>query len=76
MGRLDTDRQKKLEPIRIKNAVKKIEALGYEIDSTTITSICFKYKGKGILFYPYSGWHTGASIKDGRGLKKLLKQIR
>ena len=33
------------------------------------------YKNNIIKFFPRTGWHTGKGIKDGRGIKKLLKQI-
>ena len=29
-----------------------------------------------VKFFPYSGWHTGKSIKDGRGIENLLKQLK
>ena len=35
----------------------------------------FKYKGNTIKFYPYSGWHSGKGIKDGRGFQNLIKQL-
>jgi len=25
--------------------------------------------------WPYTGWFSGKGVKDGRGIKKLLKQI-
>jgi len=31
--------------------------------------------GSTINFFPYSGWHSGKSIEDGRGFKNLLKQL-
>lgn len=65
-----------LEPQRIRHAIRKITALGYEITAQDNTSIRFIYNGKIVAFYPYSGWATGASIKDGRGLKNLLSQLK
>ena len=35
----------------------------------------FEYKGQPVKYFPYSGWATGKTIKDGRGLKNLIKQI-
>lgn len=29
-----------------------------------------------VHFYPYSGWHTGKSINDGRGWNNLYNQIK
>lgn len=75
MARLNEERQRALEPKRIDYAVARIAALGYKIISRDSTSIKFIHKGKTITFYPYSGWATGASISDGRGLERLLSQL-
>lgn len=77
MPRLNIDRQKELEPERMVYAIQEIEKLGYK------TAICpngkslkFLFEQHVITFFPYSGWHTGKTIKDGRGLKNLLTQIK
>lgn len=75
MPRLDIERQLRLEPQRIEYAVSRIEALGYPITERDNVKIKFLFKGKSVTFYPYSGWATGSTIKDGRGLWRLLKQI-
>lgn len=75
MSRLNIDRQNKLEPIRLEYAVKKITELGIEITFMNNNVIEFEFKGNRVRFYPYSGWATGKSIKDGRGLDNLLKQL-
>lgn len=36
----------------------------------------FEYKGHIVKYFPYSGWATGKTIKDGRGLDNLLKQLK
>jgi len=33
-------------------------------------------KGSLVLYFPYSGWASGKTIKAGRGLKNLLSQIK
>jgi len=77
MARLDIERQKRLEPKRMTKAIKEISALGYKVTQVTETELTFIYShGRVVHFFPYSGWHAGSGIKDGRGLKKLLKQIR
>lgn len=76
MKRHDTERQKALEPERIRYAIEKITALGYEITHRDNFSIRFIHNGKVVTFYPYSGWATGATIKDGRGLKHLMSQLK
>lgn len=76
MARLNIERQQRLEPSRIEYAVKRIEELGYEIIHRDELMIKFIHKGHPVLFYPYSGWATGKTIQDGRGLKKLLNQLQ
>lgn len=76
MARLNIERQKQLEPIRIEYAVERIKLLGYDIVYQDDTSIKFIYKGHIVTFFPYSGWATGKTIRDCRGLSKLLKQIK
>jgi hypothetical protein len=76
MARLNTERQNKLEPLRFAVAKQKILDLGYVITSETTTELNFEFNGSNIKFFPYSGWHTGKSIIDGRGLQKLINQIK
>lgn len=75
MKRLNQERQEKLEPSRIEYAKNAIQKLGYDITFESSTSINFEHLGSTVVFFPYSGWHSGKSITDGRGLKKLLDQI-
>ena len=76
MGRLNIERQNELEPERIAYAKNKIEALGLEVIAENFQSIKFIFKGGIVTFFPYSGWHSGKTIKDGRGLINLLKQLK
>lgn len=76
MARLDHDRQKKLEPQRMNIAVGQIQKLGFEPTIIYSTKLSFEYKGNKITYFPYSGWHTGKGITDGRGLNRLLNQIK
>ena len=75
MSRLNIDRQNKLEPIRLQKDIMEITNLGLKITSITQKMIEFEFKGHTVRFYTYSGWATGKSIKDGRGLDNLLKQL-
>ena len=75
MSRLNIERQKELEPKRITYAKKQIEALGFEVTESE-TELRFVYKENTIKFFPYSGWHSGKGIIDGRGLDNLLKQLK
>lgn len=75
-NRLNQEREKKLQPERMEVAKDAINKLGLVIVMENETKIVFWYKGSPVHFYPYSGWHTGKSIKDGRGLQKLLDQLK
>ena len=74
--RLDIERQKELEPKRLAYAKEQITALGFEILYEDEKEIRFRFKGEVVKFFPYTGWATGKTIKDGRGLNNLLKQIK
>lgn len=76
MARLDKERQEEFEPKRITYAKQQLEKLGIIIDLETKTELRFTFKGETIRFFPYSGWHSGKSIVDGRGIEKLLKQLK
>ncbi len=73
--RLDQERQKKLESVRIDYAIEQLKKLGKEIEVTDKT-IFFIHNKEMVTFWPYSGWASGKSIKDGRGLDNLLKQLK
>lgn len=76
MGRLDTERQEKLEPNRMRFAKNSLIMMGFHICYEDKTRLEFLYNGSVVKFYPYSGWHTGKSIKDGRGFRELIKQLK
>lgn len=74
-NRLDQEREARLAPKRMNSCKEKLESLGFEVQQIDHTRLEFLYNGKKIMVYPYSGWHTGASIKDGRGFEHLLDQL-
>lgn len=74
--RLDQDREKELQPKRIKYAKDQLAKLGIDVIAETDNVVIFMWKNERIQFFPYSGWHTGKSITDGRGINKLLKQLK
>ena len=74
--RLNQTAQKENEPKRIVYAKEQLSKLGIEITFECATRIEFYFKGEKIQLFPYSGWHTGKTIKDGRGIAKLLKQLK
>lgn len=76
MGRLDKDKENRLQPERLNFAKNKLTKLGFEIHFESKTELRFDYNGNEIKFFPYSGWHTGKGIKDGRGINNLLNQLK
>lgn len=73
--RLDVERQAYLEPERTRTAIESLAELGFRAQIVSNTEINFMYKGQLIKYFPYSGWASGKTIKDGRGLKNLLIQL-
>ena len=74
-SRQDKERESRLQPKRIQKAVDELNRRKIQIISIDETSVKFNYKDNVITFYPYSGWHSGKGIKDGRGFNKLINQI-
>jgi len=75
-NRLDQGREERLQPKRMKNCKAKLEQLGFEVEQAGDIQLRFTFKGSVISFWPYSGWHSGKTIKDGRGFLNLLKQLK
>jgi len=75
--RLNQERQHRLEPQRIEHAIKVLEGRGYTvIPNYTERSVRFEHLGATVIFWPYSGWFTGRTVNDGRGLQNLLHELR
>jgi hypothetical protein len=74
-NRLNQDREARLQPQRLNSAIRELEKLGLNIIDKNQTTIVFTWKGHPVRFFPYSGWHCGKTITDGRGLSNLLKQL-
>ena len=76
MPRLDQDRQAELESQRIEYAIGRLHELGIQVFMEGEKCLQFQFNGETVRLYPYTGWHTGKSIRDGRGLQKLLNQLK
>ena len=65
------------EKDRLVYATNRIAELGY-VCKWVEQSRClqFDFKGSLVRFFPYTGWFSGKTVKYGRGLMNLLKQIR
>ncbi len=73
-NRLDKDKEKALQPKRIEYAVKELVKRGFSCiqDDAKVT---FFYKGEKVVLFAYSGWFSGKTVKVGRGIDNLLKQL-
>lgn len=74
--RANIKRQEALEPKRVESCEQTLTDLGYEVTRVGTTELQFRHRGSLVRFWPYSGWHTGKSIVDGRGFSLLLKQLK
>lgn len=68
------EQRRKKEPKRMLYAIDRLSQKGF----TPVVHgsyIEFEYKGSIVRFFPYTGWATGKTIKDGRGINNLIKQL-
>jgi hypothetical protein len=64
------------EKDRIVYATNRITELGYTCKWIEQSKcLQFDFKGSTVRLFPYTGWFSGKTVKDGRGLNNLLKQI-
>lgn len=60
---------------RLNFAYAKLLQYGFNVTIIGKKELQFEYDGSLIKFFPFTGWATGKTIKDGRGFKNLLSQI-
>lgn len=66
----------KKQDSRVAHGINVLTEMGFDVgESADGTTLTFEYRGNTIRYYPYSGWHSGKGIKDGRGFKNLVKQL-
>lgn len=70
------EKQEVQEPIRMQYAKEQLIRLGYEVTQIGLHALRFTFKGQPVTIYPYSGWFTGKTVKDGRGIERLIKQVK
>lgn len=70
------ERRDQKEGSRVDFAVSQLERLGYQVERVSNAILKFVFRGETVTLFPYTGWFTGKTVKDGRGIKRLLKQIR
>lgn len=73
---ISKEEKRKITEQRKEYAIIELEKLGYELTYEDDDEINISYKGKTVSIFPYSGWFQGKSVKKGRGIKNLLKQLK
>ena len=56
-------------------ALNELIRLNIEIDLITDNCIEFTFNNERVKLFPFTGWHSGKSIKDGRSIKNLINQL-
>jgi hypothetical protein len=69
------ERRRRLQPSRMKGTQKELESWGYVVTRVNDTLLTFVHEGHPVMFWPYTGWHSGKSIKMGRGFENLITQL-
>lgn len=73
------ERRARIEPRRVQYAREQLSSLDLSISFEYNAALrCFIIAdGASIIrYYPYTGWFTGKSVKDGRGIHNLIKQLK
>lgn len=76
MGTIRQERKNELEPSRLEFAKETFEKEGIKFVQLPQGKFEIEHKGETVVFWPYTGWHSGKSITDGRGIKNLIKQLK
>lgn len=61
---------------RMAYAMQAISGLGYEVVQVDGKTLRFTFKGATVTLFPYKGWFSGKTVRDGRGIHNLLKQLK
>jgi hypothetical protein len=75
-GRLDQEREQRLQPRRMATTQASLESMGYEVEQSGPALLTFQHNGATVWFWPYSGWFSGKTVRDGRGFENLARQLR
>lgn len=57
-------------------AILTLAEAGIDVHYHDYSMIKFMHKAREITYFPLKEWATGATIKDGRGFKNLIKQVK
>ena len=73
---VNKERKKALEPSRVDYATNKLLENGFMPTYEDGQKIEFMHNGCKVTLFPYTGWFSGKSVRDGRGINNLLKQLK
>ena len=65
---------KKLELQKMEDALWKLDQWNpYQYSDSEIH---IEFKGETVKYFPLKEWFTGKTVKDGRGIQNLIKQLK
>lgn len=70
------DERKEKEAQRMEFAKTELAKHSKEIIEENETTLIISHNGQRIKFFPYTGYFNGKGIAGGRGIKKLIEQIK
>ena len=71
------ERRAYIEPKRVAFVKKKLSNIGYETEYNWYNKcLIFEHNGNKCKIYPFTGWWTGKGIGSGRGVKKLIGELK
>ena len=73
---IDAEKRGRLAPKRVEYAIDALTQLGYEVSQINDHELNIEFKGSVITIFPYTGWHSGKTIKDGRGIDNLIEKLK
>ena len=68
--------KRELEQKRMEYGEWQIIEAGYDVSKINRSKLQFEFKEETVYYFPYTGWFSGKSVRDGRGIKNLIKQIK
>lgn len=65
----------RIQKEKLFEAQEKLLGIGIDLTYESDSEVRFIHKGSVVSYFTYSGWFSGKSVKDGRGLNNLIKQL-
>lgn len=71
-----TSHRKEVQDERMSYAIDQLSQIEIDVHYQDETEIRFMWNGEEIRYWPYKQWFQGKGIHPGRGLERLLKQLK